>query len=213
MRLALKAVALKQRGRSFCRVIARELVLVLLGAGLLTLGAKARFVVPFTMVPFTLQTFFLILLILVYGRRAVAAVATYLALGLAGAPVFAYGGGFWYVLSPTFGYLLGFLAASLYGIVFDSRLRSPPRMVLLVLLINATVYALGWLWLASQLSLSGLSIKASLTASFVQGVLPFFLWDLLKGYAALYAYIVFVRTRDRAQSRISKIFQEAPKLR
>ena len=207
MRLALEAVALKQKWKSACRTVAREAILALLGAGLLSLGAKVRFVMPFTAVPFTLQTFFLTLLVLAYGRRAVAAVASYLALGLAGAPVFAYGGGLWYLLSPTFGYLIGFLAASLYGFAFGKKLGSPLRMILLVLLINSTVYAFGWLWLAVQHFLSGLSLQASLTASFVQGVLPFFFWDLLKGYAALYVFIRYMRARSGIQRRLSRFMK------
>jgi biotin transport system substrate-specific component len=51
----------------------------------------------------------LIYLTLLLGKRAWRAVLAYLICGLAGLPVFALGGGPWYVFSPTFGYLMGFL--------------------------------------------------------------------------------------------------------
>ncbi len=36
----------------------------------------------------------------------------YVLLGLSGVPVFTEGGGFWYILKPSFGYLLGFILAA-----------------------------------------------------------------------------------------------------
>lgn len=46
------------------------------------------------------------------SRRGSLAVAVYVAVGLAGIPVFAAGGGIQYVFRPSFGYLLGFIAAA-----------------------------------------------------------------------------------------------------
>lgn len=40
------------------------------------------------------------------------AVAVYVAVGLAGVPIFAAGGGISYLFRPSFGYLLGFIAAA-----------------------------------------------------------------------------------------------------
>jgi len=53
--------------------------------------------------------------ILALGRRAWRIVLAYVLGGLVSLPLFAYGIRPWYVLSPTFGYILGFLAASILG--------------------------------------------------------------------------------------------------
>ena len=65
-------------------------------------------------VPLTLQFFFSNLAALILGRRRGAfAAAGYVLAGLAGLPIFAGGsGGIAYVLHPTFGYLVGFIAGA-----------------------------------------------------------------------------------------------------
>lgn len=87
---------------------AREIALCALFAALIGAGAWIRIPVPVT--PFTLQFLFTNLAGLLLGRRLGAlAVLAYLAVGLAGLPVFAGGGGPMYLFQPTFGYLIGFL--------------------------------------------------------------------------------------------------------
>lgn len=78
---------------------------------LITAGAYIRIPVP--VCPFTLQFLFTTLAGIVLGKnRGAAATALYVALGLAGLPVFTEGGGIGYVLRPTFGYLIGFIAGA-----------------------------------------------------------------------------------------------------
>ena len=78
---------------------------------LITVGAFIK--IPIPMVPFTLQFLFTMLAgLLLGGRNGAMSVALYLLLGLMGLPVFAEGGGLWYLLKPSFGYILGFCAAS-----------------------------------------------------------------------------------------------------
>jgi len=97
--------------------------------GLITLGGWIS--VPFVPVPFTLQTFFVLLAAAVMKRDAVIPVALYVALGALGLPVFHNGiAGFGVLLGPTGGYLLGFIpAALLAGMAYESRAES--RAVLL----------------------------------------------------------------------------------
>lgn len=65
------------------------------------------------MVPFTLQFLFTMLAgLLLGGKNGAICVAVYMALGLIGLPIFAEGGGIWYFIKPSFGYILGFCAAS-----------------------------------------------------------------------------------------------------
>ena len=69
--------------------------------------------IPVPVVPFTLQVLFTMLAGLLLGSRLGAlSVGLYMILGLAGLPVFTHGGGLWYLLQPTFGYILGFILGS-----------------------------------------------------------------------------------------------------
>ncbi len=70
-----------------------EVAIALLGAGLLALSARIRFTLPFTPVPFTLQTMTLMVLILTLKERAWRSVLAYIALGLLGAPYSRLAGG------------------------------------------------------------------------------------------------------------------------
>lgn len=71
---------------------------------------------------------------------------TYLAIGLAGVPVFSQGGGPGYVLQPTFGYLLAFPVAA-YVVGMLTRLRPQPpsfgRMVLAHTAGTVVIFLLG----------------------------------------------------------------------
>lgn len=85
----------------------RDLILCGLFVALISAGAFIK--IPNPVVPFTLQFLFTMLAgILLGGRLGALAVATYVIMGLVGIPVFATGGGFGYILKPTFGYLIGF---------------------------------------------------------------------------------------------------------
>lgn len=89
----------------------RDIVLAALFAALTAVGAYIR--IPFPVVPFTLQIFFVLLSGAILGsRRGCASQLLYLAMGLMGLPIFSGGGGVQYVLHPTFGFLLGFPIAS-----------------------------------------------------------------------------------------------------
>ena len=78
---------------------------------LIAVGAYIK--IPMPLIPFTLQTFFVMLAGIVLGAKYGAlSVALYILLGLAGLPVFTGGGGIMYVLHPTFGYMIGFTVAA-----------------------------------------------------------------------------------------------------
>ena len=86
-----------------------------IGFALLTaLGAAVRIPLPFTPVPITLQTLFVLLAGVTLGPRlGAASMAFYLLLGTAGYHVFAGSErcGLQTIFGPTGGYLLGFLLA------------------------------------------------------------------------------------------------------
>ena len=102
----------------------RNLVYVALFIVLITIGAKV--VIPIPVCPFTLQLLFTTLAGLVLGPvYGGISVLCYIVLGLIGVPVFATGGGFGYVLQPTFGYLVGFAAgAFLTGLIAGKNRES-----------------------------------------------------------------------------------------
>ena len=80
---------------------------------LTVLGAYIRLPLPFTPVPITAQTFFVFLSGLCLGKRwASISQIAYLLLGVGGLSVFTGGGGFFYLVGPTGGYLFGFIVAS-----------------------------------------------------------------------------------------------------
>lgn len=126
----------------------RSLIYVSLFACLIAIGAFIR--VPVPVVPFTLQFLFTLLAgLLLGGKLGALSVILYIALGLIGLPVFVEGGGIWYVLKPTFGYLIGFAAGSF---VAGKLVEKPGRQSLAWLLganfINLLiVYLLGLVYL------------------------------------------------------------------
>ena len=84
-------------------------------ASLMAVGAFIKIMIPIGIweVTFSLQFFFALLAGFLLGsKRGLAAVGCYLLIGLAGVPVFAHGGGFMYLMKPTFGFLIGFAAAA-----------------------------------------------------------------------------------------------------
>lgn len=69
--------------------------------------------IPFYPVPLSFQTVLAVLAGLLLGPfYGTAAVGIYIFMGIVGLPVFTKGGGFAYVMQPTFGYILGFAAAA-----------------------------------------------------------------------------------------------------
>jgi biotin transport system substrate-specific component len=144
-------------------------------------GAKVSIPLPGTPVPATLQTLAALLAGLLLGSRLGAlSQAAYLALGLAGLPVFALpGGGPAYLLGPTGGYLLGSIAAAaiagavappVAGTGFGRRLAAVTAGV-------AALHAAGVLWLA-------FFFLPDTFDAFRAGSLPFIVFDLAKGMVA-----------------------------
>lgn len=89
----------------------KDITLISLFVALITIGSKIT--IPSPIVPFTLQWMFVALSGMLLGSRlAPISVIVYILLGLLGLPVFTKGGGISYILSPTFGYLIGFIPAS-----------------------------------------------------------------------------------------------------
>ncbi len=122
----------------------RSYALIVLFADLTAVAARIS--LPLPPVPLTLQTMAVILSGALLGSRSAAlSQAVYLAMGLAGLPVFAAGGGPAYLLSPTFGYLAAFPAAAwIVGRILEAGtdLRTP-RLLAAFAAGILVVYAVG----------------------------------------------------------------------
>lgn len=91
-----------------------RLVRIAVFVALIIVGAFVKF--PVGIVPVSMQfAFCMFASLMLGGVDALACVAIYVVMGLVGIPVFSQGGGFAYVLQPTFGYVLGFLIAAPVG--------------------------------------------------------------------------------------------------
>ncbi|MEE0777200.1 MAG: biotin transporter BioY [Bacillota bacterium] len=90
----------------------REVVLCALFIALTALGARINFPLPMGNY-YSLQFLFVLLAGMLLGPGYGAlSLGLYVVLGLVGFPLFAAGGGFAYVVKPTFGFLLGFIMAA-----------------------------------------------------------------------------------------------------
>jgi biotin transport system substrate-specific component len=162
--------------------LASNLATVVLGTLLITLCAKVN--VPVWPVPVTLQGFAIAALAAAFGMRiGVATVGLYLLEGAFGLPVFATGGGLAYLVGPTGGFLLGFIAlAAIVGFAADRGASGKPLALFSAMLIgDAVMFVLGFTWLALMAGQAGWIDQANVLGSaFAKAVQPFIIWDILK---------------------------------
>ena len=155
--------------------VGREVALILGGSFLIALSAQLRFILPFSPVPITGQTFTVLLLGALYGsKRGPATVMTYFALGVMGLPVFAGGAfGIARLVGPTAGYLVGFLAAAfIVGLLSERGWdRKPWTTAASMIIGNGIIYMTGVLWLSRFVGWQ--SVLST-------GFLPFLAGDALK---------------------------------
>lgn len=130
-------------------------------------------------VPFTMQTFAVFALLLIYdGGPALISISLYLLLGAVGVPVFAgFTGGVAHLLGPTGGYLLGFLILSaIYQVL--SHISSKKWFKIVSLIIGLVCcYAFGTWWYV--LMYCGGSVD-ELGTVLMTCVIPFVLPDAVK---------------------------------
>ncbi|MFA4988597.1 MAG: biotin transporter BioY [Candidatus Omnitrophota bacterium] len=176
--------------KKICRFLAVS-IFVLLTA----LSAFVRIPLPFTPVPFTLQTFFVLLSGALLGRKLGGiSQAGYMVLGLTGLQVFTgSGSGSLYLLGPTGGYLVGFILASFFtGKLFTGKNLSRKYIFFVFLCADFILLCSGALWLKAYMG-------CSLAQAFLSGFLPFVFGDILK---AVFAVFVFCKTHSRVKEFI-----------
>lgn len=142
--------------------IPKKLALALGIACLTGLLAQVRFLLPWSPVPVTGQTFAVLLAGVLLGRWwGGTSLAMYAGLGAAGVPWFAgWSSGVGYLVGPTGGYILGFILAALFlGHFTDTYVRS-----------------------RSFLSMLGLMLFANFVLIYVPGLFHLGLWlNVVKG--------------------------------
>ena len=117
---------------------------------LIIIGSFIRIPMP-NMMPVTLQTFFVLLAGLVLPLKAsTLATITYMALGLIGLPIFSGGGGIGYVLMPNFGFIIGFLIATVINSVVTQKFKYGKlwQYIVISLLGIAVIYIIGIFYFA-----------------------------------------------------------------
>ncbi|MFD7654670.1 biotin transporter BioY [Actinosynnema sp. NPDC059797] len=153
--------------------LARDIALVVAGAGLTGLAAQVALPVPGSPVPITGQTFAALLVGAALGwRRGGVSMALYLVAGVAGVPWFQGGAS---GTPASLGYVVGFvLAGALVGhLAARGGDRTPLRTVGTMALGNLAIYACGVPWLMAA---AGVGFGKALQL----GVTPFLLGDALK---------------------------------
>ena len=128
--------------------------------------------VPFTGVPFTLQTW----------KKATVAVGVYILLGMVGVPVFSgFKGGIGAIAGPTGGYIIGFLAQCLvYGLItvcFGKRGEKAFVRIFASVVGLAVLYIFGTIWFAYLYTNGG---AGNFAVVLMKCVVPFIIPDLAK---------------------------------
>lgn len=176
--------------------------LVLLVAGVAALWVSAKVQIATLPVPVTLQMLVIMVIGAAYGPvLAAATVASYIALGMQGYPVFAgtpeKGIGMAYILGPTGGYILGFLIAA-YAVGLLARAgwdRSPISMAGAMAVGILCVYVPGVVWLSAGFGLLGGGGEGAFMGYgwenwYAYGVQTFIWVDALKLVVAVIAFPV-----------------------
>jgi biotin transport system substrate-specific component len=186
-------IALKKEivtNKTLCRVLGVAIFIILTA-----LGAFVRIPLPFTPVPITLQTFFVLLSgVFLGGELGALSQLSYIFLGALGLPIFTNAGsGLSYLLGPTAGYLFGFVLASFW---LGKSIKYSQNNLFGTFAILCTgdfiLLSSGVLWLK-------FIFGYPLTKLLLIGFIPFIPADLLKALAATLIYL-------RMKSRIKEIF-------
>lgn len=152
--------------------LAKDVILVLSFSIITAICAKIK--IEIGVVPITMQTLAVLLSGALLGsKRGALSQVVYLLMGLAGLPWFSRGGGIVYILSPTFGYIIGFVFAAFFvGWLSERGIDKTVKKAILTMLAgNIVLYIPGLLWLSKFVGFSKV---------LAVGLYPFLFGDALK---------------------------------
>ena len=106
---------------------------------LIVVGAFVR--LPILVIPFTLQTLFVLLSAMLLGKKAAISSFVYMLLE---------GGGIWYIAKPTFGYIIGFILGSFVtGLIVEKmKKKSFSKLFVAGIIGLLCIYAVGMVYFA-----------------------------------------------------------------
>ncbi len=170
----------------------KELLLATFLAVLTAIGGILS--IPLPLVPFTMQTFVVLMSGLMLGPKyGPLSQLLYILMGLIGLPVFAGGtGGLHSLLSPTFGFLVGFvftswIAGKLRFIVSTAQTDRKGFKIfkygLICLAATVGLYAVGLPWFYVNMNFVA-GVEISFWGTFKAALLPFIIPDAIKAAAA-----------------------------
>ena len=160
--------------RQNTKLLARTALL----SALTAVGAFIK--IPLGVSSVTLQFFFTAMAgCLLPPLWSAASQGVYVLLGLVGLPIFTMGGGFSYVLQPTFGFLLGLIPSALVMSLLTKNSRRPLQVVVACATGLAVLYAVGLPYMALILNVY-LGKGWSLGRLLRDGMLLFLPGDALK---------------------------------
>ena len=169
--------------------IPKKLALAVGMAAVIGLLAQVRFLLPWSPVPITGQTFAVLLAGVMLGSRwGGISLALYGGLGAAGIPWFTgWSGGVGHLAGPTGGYIIGFILAALFlGHFTDKYVRSRSFLSMLGLMLFANfllIYVPGLAQLGLWLNLiRGEAVEFS--SLLAMGAIPFIAGDITKAVLA-----------------------------
>ena len=154
-------------------------------AALTAIGAFIS--IPVGPVPITLQSFFVLLSGITLGsRKAMYSQIAYILLGLTGLPIFSgFSGGFQHMLKPSFGFLIGYIAAAYCVGKIAEKQKTAANLSLAVLAGTAVLYAIGLPYMYYILNIM-LAKNFSIMQVLNMGMLMFIPGDTLKAIIAVF---------------------------
>lgn len=166
----------------------KTLDMVYSGVGAVIIAIASQIMIPFSAVPFTLQTFGVaLILVALGGKRGTASTVVYILMGLVGIPVFTgFKGGVSHLVSYTGGYIVGFLVMGIVYLIFENVLKNKfGKLIYKIFALaigNICCYITGtvWFYAVSMKNGSGYGFLGILTLC----VFPYIVPDAVKIYVA-----------------------------
>lgn len=145
-----------------------------------------------SLIPFTMQTFaiFLILLLL-GGKKSMIIIIVYIILGLIGIPVFSnFRGGIAVLFGATGGYIVGFIFQCLVYSAVTKILGEKIYIKIIALILGLiTCYIIGSFWYINIYNMNNIdTAKFTFMMAFSIFVVPYIIPDILKMLLAIYIY-------------------------